>query len=407
MSEHNGSPDLIKALSDTLTRTIESGDIAQLKQFQKEADRGIAELQERPRKKNRGMGRIFKRGSTWWIGYSHRGKEYRESSGSNKETEATKLLKKRMGEMGHGRFVGPTEEKVTFDEMAEDLRRDYKVNARKAVDAIEFPLSHLEESFEGASALDITTDKVNEHISRRQGEKASNGTINREMAALKRMFSLAIQAGKLSRKPHIPTLEEHNARQGFLEHASFVGLRDNLPVHLQGPVTFLYYSGWRVSEMRALEWRDVDLNGKVIRLRPEISKNKDGRVLPLSGEILATVKAAAEERRPEIPYVFHHERRPIGDFGKAWATACKTAGLAGIIVHDMRRTAVRNLVRAGVPERVAMAITGHKTRAVFDRYNIVSEADLMMASERLQSHIDRQPKQAVVVSIQSREKKAS
>src|SRR5262249_59245483 len=113
------------------------------------------------------------------------------------------------------------------------------------------------------------------------GEKkgAANASINRELAALKRLFSLAIEAEKLSSKPKISLLEENNARQGFLDHAGFLALCENLPDHLKDPVKFLYLSGWRVSEMRALEWRDVDLAGKIVRLRPELSKNKEGRLL--------------------------------------------------------------------------------------------------------------------------------
>ncbi|MEE8076638.1 MAG: site-specific integrase, partial [Candidatus Binatia bacterium] len=232
----------------------------------------------------RGMGTVYKRGSVRWICYYHRGKQYRESSHSESDAQARRLLKKRLGEMGRGKLIGPVEEKVTFEEMAQDLLCDYKVNARKALSAIQFPTRHLKESFALDKALDITTDRVNAHISRRQSDGASNATINRELAALKRMHSLAVQAGKLSSRPYIPSLEENNARQGFLDHGSFLALRDGLPEHLKDPVTFLYFSGWRVSEMRALEWRDVDLAGRIVRLRPEISKNKDGRLLPLSGE---------------------------------------------------------------------------------------------------------------------------
>ena len=158
------------------------------------------------------------------------------------------------------------------------------------------------------------------------------------------MFSLALQANKLSRKPHIPTLEETNARQGFLDHGSFLALRENLPDQLKDPVTFLYLSGWRVSEMRALEWRDVDSTGSVVRLRPEISKNKDGRVLPLRGELLALMERARTNRRLDCVRVFHINSKPVGDFCKSWATACRKAGLAGTIIHDLRRTAVRNMV---------------------------------------------------------------
>jgi integrase len=347
----------------------------------------------------RGLGRIFKRGSVYWIAYYHRGKEYRESCESENESQARKLLKKRLGEMGSGKLVGPIEEKVTFDEMAEDLLRDYEVNKRKAVKIVQYPIKHLRKSFALDKALDITTDRINAHIARRQEEGAKNATINRELAALKRMFSLAVQAGKLSSKPYIPILEENNARQGFLDHGSFLVMRENLPAHLKDPVTFLYHSGWRVSEMRALEWRDVDLAANVIRLRPEISKNKDGRLLPINGELLGIIERARQKRLLTCPHVFHEDGQPIGSFRKAWKTACRTAGLGQIIVHDLRRSAVRNMVRAGIPERVAMSLSGHKTRSVFDRYNIVSEADLARATQRLQAHLEEQPRVPVVVPI--------
>src|SRR5215831_6417246 len=347
----------------------------------------------------RGLGRIFKRGSVYWIAYFHRGKEYRESSESENEGKAKKLLKKRLGEIGNGKLIGPVEERVTFEELTEDLRRDYQVNKRKAVKIIEYPIKHLTKSFVLYKALDLTTDKINAHIGRRQQEGAANATINRELAALKRMFSLALQAGKLSFKPYIPTLEENNARQGFLDHGSFLVLRENLPAHLKDPVTFLYHSGWRVSEMKALEWRDVDLPGKVVRLRPEISKNKDGRLLPLQGELLEIIERAKQARQLSCPYVFHDNGEAIGDFRKVWKGACKQAGFGTIIVHDLRRSAVRNMVRAGIPERVAMSLSGHKTRSVFDRYNIVSEADLARATQRLQAHLEEQPRVPVVVPI--------
>jgi integrase len=349
----------------------------------------------------RGMGRIFKRGGIAWNAYCDRGKEYRESSESPSMSQARKLLKKRLGEIGSGKLVGPIEERVTFEELAGDLVRDYTVNKRKAVKIIEYPIKHLRKSFGLSRAFDLTTDRINAHIERRQQEGAKNATINRELAALKRMFSLAVQAGKLSSKPHIPTLEENNARQGFLDYGSFLTLIENLPETRRDCVTFLYYSGWRVSEMKALEWRDVDLAGKVVRLRPEISKNKDGRLLPLQGKLLELIQRAKQSRLLTCPYVFHDKGQPIGDFRKVWKTACNAAGLGLIIVHDLRRSAVRNMVRAGIPERVAMSLSGHKTRSVFDRYNIVSEADLAQAAERLQAHLEEQPRDSVIVSITS------
>jgi integrase len=287
---------------------------------------------------------------------------------------------------------------VTFEEMKADLLKDYQVNAKKSLRSAKLSSQHLTEFLAFDRALDITTDRVRTYISQRQGETASNATINRELAALKRMFSLAVQAGKLSSKPYIPALEENNARQGFLDHGSFLELRRHLPDYLKDPVTFLYLSGWRVSEMKWLEWRDVDAAGGVVRLRPEISKNKEGRVLPLHDELFDLIERARAKRRPDCPFVFHLKGRRIGDFRKAWKAACKAAKLGGLIIHDLRRTAVRNYIRAGVPERIAMSLSGHKTRSVFDRYNIVSEADLVQASEKLQSHL-RTQQTATVISI--------
>lgn len=263
--------------------------------------------------------------------------------------------------------------------------------------SVEFILTrfYLSDFFGLDRALDITTERARQYIAKRQGEKASNASINRELAALKRMFSLAVQGGMLSAKPYIPRLEENNARQGFLDHAAFIALRANLVDHLKDAATFLYFSGWRVSEMRSLEWRDVDLGGKIVRLRPELSKNKEARPLPLTGELLDLLERARHNRRLDCPFVFHHDGEAIGDFRKAWRNACKAAKLGKVLVHDLRRTAVRNLVRAGVPERVAMSLSGHKTRSIFDRYNIVSEADLAQATERLQAHLEKQPKSNV------------
>jgi integrase len=338
----------------------------------------------------RGMGRIFKRGSIYWIAYCYRGKEYRESSHSKNEAKARKLLKKRIGEVANGQLIGPSEERLSFDDLAKMLIIDYEINGKRSVDSARLSIRHLREFFGMSRAIDITPDRIGAYVRARQEEGAANGSINRELAALKRAFTLATRAGKLGSAPYIQLLEENNSRRGFLDHGGFLALRDGLPAHLKDPVTFLYLSGWRVSEMRTLEWRDVDLSGRELCLRPEVSKNKDGRPLPLRGELLEIIQRAREKRRPDCPFVFHDDGEPIGDFRKAWRTACKKAGLAGIIVHDLRRTAVRNMVRAGISERVAMELSGHKTRRVFDRYNIVNDADRAHASELLQSHLGAQ-----------------
>ena len=335
----------------------------------------------------RGMGRVFKRGTVYWVAYYHRGKEYRESSESESESAAKKLLKKRIGEVAQGRLLGANQDRLTFDDLTQALLADYQINGRRSLRSARLSISHLRKFFGFDRAVDITTDRIKAYAADRQKAKAANASINRELAALKRMFSLAVEDGRLSHSPYIPTLEEDNARQGFVDHSAFVSLRASLAEYLRDPIAFLYLSGWRLGEMKALEWRDVDLAGRVVYLRPEISKSKEGRLLPLSGELLEIVKRAHARRRPDCSFVFHRDGEPIGDFRKAWSTACKAAGLHSILVHDLRRTAVRNMVRAGIADRVAMTLSGHKTRSVFDRYNIVSESDLAKASEMLQRHL--------------------
>jgi integrase len=202
-----------------------------------------------------------------------------------------------------------------------------------------------------------------------------------------------------------------NARQGFVSHPDFLTLQRKLPSHLKDPVGFLYYSGWRVREMRKIQWKHLDPSGKSLRLPPELSKNKKSRLLPLTGELAAIIQRARAKRRLDCPCIFHHSGKPIGDFRKAWHTACGAVGLGsfvkkengkkkyrGLIVHDLRRSCVRHLVQAGVGEKLAMQLTGHKTRNVFDRYNIVSDANLLEASQRQEAYLAKQKQESTTVT---------
>ena len=208
------------------------------------------------------------------------------------------------------------------------------------------------------------------------------------------MFSLAIEGSKLLFCPKVPRLEECNVRIGFFEHDQFTAVRAALPDPLKPIVTFDYLTGWRIpSEVFPLQWRQIDRERGIVRLDPGTTKNDSGRIFPY-GELLPELSEVME-RQWEItkqveqargivcPWVFHRHGRRISDFRGAWAKAVEQAGCPDRIPHDFRRTAVRNLVRAGVPENVAMMLTGHKTRSVFDRYDIVDENDLRDAVERL------------------------
>ena len=226
----------------------------------------------------------------------------------------------------------------------------------------------------------------------RQAEGAASATINWELAALKRMFTLAIQAGTLLQRPHIPMLGGDNVRRGFFERDQFDSVRRHLPSALQGVATFAYLTGWRTrSEILSLQWHQIDMQAGVVRLDPGTTKNREGRVFVFRGidELRQTLEGQLAERKQlekkgtVCPSVFHRDGHPIKSYRRTWITACKHAGCPGHLPHDFRRTAVRNLVRAGVPDVVAMRMTGHKTRSVFDRYDIVSESDLTDAAAKL------------------------
>lgn len=243
----------------------------------------------------------------------------------------------------------------------------------------------------------ITGATINAYRAQRTAKLA---TINREIAWLKQMFTLAIGAGKLMTKPTIKLLEEHNARQGFFEREQYQDVLKHLPEALRPVVMFAYITGWRVkSEILKLEWRQVDFKAGEVRLKAGTTKNKEGRTFPFTRDLRTLLEAQhAELKRLKkkghvVPWVFFRmvakgrgrEKAPkrIVSFLKAFKTACRNAGCPGRIPHDLRRSAVRNLVRAGVPQTVAMNLTGHKTDSVFRRYDIVSPDDLRVAVERL------------------------
>jgi integrase len=359
------------------------------------------------KKNTRGLGRVFLRGRVFWIAFYHRGHEIRESADTENEAQARKLLKRRLAETQTGRFV-VDEEKVTFQNLVDMLVTDYKLNNRRSLKSAALNnVKHLRAFFGFDKAIDITPDRLKAYQLARREQKASVATINRECATLRRMFSLAIEAEKLARRPKFNMLGGEKVRQGFVEHEDFLRLVAELPEHLKPLVEFLYFGGWRKSAARNLEWREVDMRGRTARLKAEDSKNGEPWVLPLSGRLWEIIQERAKARRLDCVYVFHENGKKIGDFRKGWQTACVAAGLgafakkeegeqkkkrqrkkySGLIIHDLRRCAARNLSRAGVGEQIAMRVTGHKTSSMFRRYRIIDESEIREALEKTQQHL--------------------
>lgn len=354
-------------------------------------------------KQTRGLGLVYqpvyldkrtgerKTAATWWIQYSVRGKRFRESSGSSNRADAVKLLKRRIGEAGQGRVLGPQAEKTTLKQLTQMLLDDYRVNARRSMKRVKASVGHLLAFFGDGLAMDITGDRIASYVAYRQDEKAAAATINRELAALKRAFRLGEKVGKVIQRPEVSMLREDNRRKGFFEAVEYRAVLEHLPEELKPVIQTAYITGWRIaSEILTRQKHHINLQAEWLRLEPGETKNGEGRNFPLTPDLrevlerqLAKTKELEQATGRIIPWLFHRDGNPIRDFRWSWASACKDAGVAKRIPHDFRRTAVRNLERAGVPRSAAMAMVGHRTESIYRRYAIADEAMLKEGAIKL------------------------
>ena len=368
----------------------------------------------------RGQGRVFERkGSSFlWISYYAHGKEQREvarhvRTGDKLEVneknrhEAERFLKRRLGELAaeqHGGrpFVGPQQERVTVNELLDGLERDYRLrdkwNMKNASN-----VKPLRDYFGTWRAIDVTSDAAGKYIESLRSEGYTNATINRRMHRLGQAFKVGMRNKQVSATPFIPRLSEiGNERQGFFETADFEAVVGQLPEYLQDLSRFGFITGWRKGSIESLRWSDVGED--VIYLRAENSKTRKPETMPLEGDLEAIIERRREAQTIEdkdgnkrfAEYVFHSNGNPVGDFRKAWATACKKANVAGRLFHDLRRTASRNMITAGVHQAVAMKITGHRTDAMFRRYAIVNEEQKREALAKTQQYLATAPARKVV-----------
>jgi integrase len=335
----------------------------------------------------RGTGNVWLRGKTYWVQYCHRGKVHRESARSPDRNVALKL---RLAECARGHVLGPTAERLTITDLMTGLANAQERKGNR-IDSSATRQRLIDHFGAKERALDLTADRIARFAQGRLRAGLTPASVNRDLSCLRAAFNVALKEGRLDRAPSMPRYREDNVRQGFIEPGDFVRLHDALPEYLKDFTRFLYLTGWRKGEAQSLEWRDVDLKERVIRLRPENSKNKRGRTIRLAGESLELVTRAHDRRRLDCRWVFYYVRRsaacPIGDFRKEWRKALRAAGLEDRLIHDLRRSGVRNGVRAGIPEVVMMKISGHTTRSVFDRYNVVNDDDLDAAAQRIDEYV--------------------
>ena len=343
-------------------------------------------VEDKKEVRTRGTGSLIKKPNSrfYYAQVYEHGRKRTISLKTDKEWLAERKLRKLTSATERGEILPTDVARITYEELRDALIEDYKLSGRRSLYKGRLTSTiHLDEFFKNYTVLQITPDAIRKFTLARKAAGESPSTTNRSLAALKRMFHIAIRDRKLQHMPYIGMLKESPARKGFLEPDAFRKLRDALPDRLKTFTTMAYFTGMRCGELRHLRWDAIEMTGDLLRLYSDETKSGEPRLIPLNQETRAML---AMLPRDAGPYVFGG-KVPLGSFKKSWKSACRRVGLSAIMFHDLRRSGVRNLRRAGVTESVAMKISGHKTRSVFERYNIVSEDDLRDAARKLDNFI--------------------
>jgi integrase len=353
------------------------------------------------------MSSLYLRGNTWWAKSYEQGKMVRWSLKTTSRAEAKRRLREYDAQPRQELVPARAERSVTWDEAAADLLTYYESYGTRNPREAGIRLRQLTKYFGGWELAEIDASAILGFVSDAKRRGKAHATINIDLATLRRAMRLACEYGKLEKIPVIRMLRPSRPRSGFFEHEAFEGVAAALPADLGVVVRIAFAYGWRVnSEVLTLTWRQVDFDAGTLRLEPGTTKNREGRLVYLTPELKIALTAQRErvkslERElgrviPDVfptPYGRFKGQRRKG-FVKAWARACREAGCPEMLRHDLRRTAARNLIAAGVSERVTMAILGHKTAGMLYRYCIVAPADLKEAARRLADSDIMRTKQA-------------
>jgi integrase len=338
--------------------------------------------------RKRGNGMTYLRGRIWWMQYYVRGRLMQETTGFTQKADAENLLRQRIGEVAAGRRVGP--ERATIADLCNLVIEDNRLRNLRDAAHVEWRYrANVAPVLGCLLASRFGQAQVRQYMASRRAAGASNATINRELAIVRRGFKLGPREEPplVQRQVAIPALEEDNVRQGFLEQEQYEKLLEEQPANLKALFVCGYHTGARKNELRRIRWPQVDFDGGAIRLPASQTKTKKPRTLPIYGDMRRWLEHQRATCPPDCVWVFHGARNhPVDNHLNGWAEACERAGQPGLLFHDLRRSAVRNMKRAGVQDKVAMEITGHRTRSVFDRYNIIDEADVRDAGERLDEY---------------------
>jgi integrase len=334
-----------------------------------------------------GQGSIYLRNGWWWCDFTAGGVRRRESCETKDRDEALAYLQRRQGKLASGEFLAP--DRIRVRDLLKLLLEDYEVRSvSQAYIAGLKVKSILTPKLGDIKAAKLTTAQVKEYI-RDRLKKVKPGTVNRELGMLHRAFQLGYQQDPplVARVPYFPKLPEGEPRKGFLKPELYQKLLLALPEELRLLFVVAYHVGLRKGALLRIRWTQVDVSASCIWMEgKKVNRKPEPVAVPIYGDM--TKFLALQPRTSE--YLFARGSRPIKDFRHRWNLACEEAGVPGLLFHDLRRTAVRNLRRAGVAESVIMKITGHRTRGVFERYNITDQSDTQEAGRIAEEFLARE-----------------
>jgi integrase len=329
-------------------------------------------------------------GRAYWIEYYDvESKRKRERIGPNKAA-AEQRLREALTARAEGRHIRKSPDaKTRFSDLAAWYLSLDKVKAKRSFNRDKRSVAKLYAFFGESLLKDITPATVEKYVQKRLAEPSYRGhltkpaTVVREMACLNHIFTSAIRNGKADRNPvkGVSRPPENNERDRVLSPEEYASLIVECAPHIRPIVKLAYHTGMRRSEIIKLEWGHLDLKEGVIRLRPEDTKTNEGRVVPLTREMLEMFKAMPRGL-PGVR-VFTREGKAIKDFRDAFEAACHRAGIKNFTFHDLRHTFNTNAYRAGVPIPTIMKITGHKTLTMFKRYTTITTEDLRAAMDKI------------------------
>ena len=332
-----------------------------------------------------------RKSQTWYLKFYVNVEAVEASTGTTDYEDAVTMLRQKTAAAAQKSYSYTDDvDRVVINQLLDLVVEDYRDNKRTSTDDTQKRIDkHLRPFFGSKRATEIGTRLLKEYRRYREATGDAEATINKELTWLRRGFKLGArhEPKLVTNVPYFPITDPDNIREGVIPHEKYREIRNSLPPYARLSFVISYHTGARKGEIRKLRREMIDWSTSRIELQKKTTKNKTARYLPIYGDMGPEIDMAISAADPACPFLIQHEGQQVFDFEKSWKTACKAAGLPEALYHDLRRTALTNMIEAGFSEKEAMTVSGHKTRHVFDRYHIVSSRRMRELGQKMAAHL--------------------